>query len=41
MARLTLVDQWKCLDIDCGHRWDTCVTYAQVHDPGTPRVTSR
>jgi hypothetical protein len=34
MAHLTLLDQWKCLDPRCGHRWDTTVTYAQLRDAG-------
>ena len=32
MAHLTLIDQWKCLDTRCGHRWNTTVTYAQLQD---------
>jgi hypothetical protein len=32
MVHLTLIDQWKCLDIRCSHRWDTTVTYAQLQD---------
>ena len=34
MEHLTLVDQWKCVDTACGHRWDTTVTYAQLRDEG-------
>jgi hypothetical protein len=34
MAHLTLIDQWKCLDTRCGHRWDTTVSYAQLQDAG-------
>jgi hypothetical protein len=37
MAHLTLIDQWKCLDIPCGHRWDTTVTYAQLLDADLSR----
>jgi hypothetical protein len=40
MARLTLIDQWKCLDTVCGHHWDTSVTYAQLEDAGTARAAS-
>ncbi|MGK5112253.1 MULTISPECIES: hypothetical protein [unclassified Geodermatophilus] len=32
MAQLALIDQWKCLDATCGHRWDTTVTHAQLLD---------
>jgi hypothetical protein len=32
MAHLTLIDQWKCLETRCGHRWDTTVTYAELHN---------
>jgi hypothetical protein len=32
MAHLALIDQWKCLDIRCSHRWDTTVTYTQLQD---------
>jgi hypothetical protein len=34
MAHLALIDQWKCLDIRCIHRWDTSVTYEQLQDAG-------
>jgi hypothetical protein len=34
MARLTLIDEWKCLDTECGHRWATSVTFAQLQDSG-------
>jgi len=37
MAHLTLIDQWKCLDIRCSHRWDTTVTYAQLQDANLAR----
>jgi len=37
MAHLTLIDQWKCLDIRCSHRWDTTVTYAQLRDADLSR----
>jgi hypothetical protein len=37
MAHLNLIDQWKCLDIRCGHRWDTTVTYAQLQDADLSR----
>jgi hypothetical protein len=37
MAHLTLIDQWKCLDIRCSHRWDTTVTYAQPQDEAASR----
>jgi hypothetical protein len=37
MAHLTLMDQWKCLDTRCGHRWDTTVTYAQLQDEAPSR----
>ncbi len=37
MAHLTLIDQWKCLDIRCGHGWDTTVTYAQLQDADLSR----
>jgi hypothetical protein len=40
MARLTLIDQWKCLDAVCGHHWDTSVTYAQLGDAGTARTAT-
>lgn len=30
MAHLTLIDQWKCRDVRCSHRWDTTVTYTQL-----------
>lgn len=34
MEHLTLIDQWKCVDTSCGHRWDTTVTYTQRRDEG-------
>jgi hypothetical protein len=37
MAHLTLIDQWKCLDIRCGHRWDMTVTYAQLQGADVSR----
>jgi len=37
MAHLTLIDQWKCLDVRCSHRWDTIVTYAQLHNEAPSR----
>ncbi len=37
MAHLTLIDQWKCLDIRCAHGWDTRVTYAQLQDADLSR----
>ena len=37
MAHLTLIDQWKCSDTRCGHRWDTTVTYAQLQDANLAR----
>ncbi len=37
MAHLTLIDQWKCSNTRCGHRWDTTVTYAQLQDANLPR----
>lgn len=37
MAHLTLIDQWKCLDIRCAHGWDTTVTYAQLQDADLSR----
>ena len=40
MAHLTLIDQWKCLDTACGHRWDTTVTYAHLQDEGLSRSES-
>jgi hypothetical protein len=36
MARLAMIDQWKCLDTQCGHRWGTTMTYAQLQDAGDP-----
>jgi hypothetical protein len=30
MANLTLIDQWKCLDVRCSHRWETTVTYTEL-----------
>jgi hypothetical protein len=29
MARLTLIDEWKCLNGNCGYRWDATVSYDQ------------
>jgi hypothetical protein len=40
MAHLTLIDQWKCLDTRCGHRWNTTVTYVQLRDEGLSRSGS-
>ena len=37
MARLVLIDEWKCFDADCGHHWDTLVTYAQLQKSTTVR----
>lgn len=37
MAHLILIDEWKCLDVRCGHHWDTTVTYAQLHDETVSR----
>ncbi|MGY1631809.1 hypothetical protein ACI784_08905 [Geodermatophilus sp. SYSU D01186] len=34
MARLAMIDQWKCLDSQCGHRWDTTTTYSRLQDAG-------
>ena len=30
MARLILIDEWKCLNGNCGHRWDASVSYDQL-----------
>jgi hypothetical protein len=35
MARLVLIDEWKCLDADCGHHWDSLVTYTQLQESTT------
>jgi hypothetical protein len=37
MAHVTPIDQWKCLDIRCSHRWDTTVIYAQLHKEAPSR----
>jgi hypothetical protein len=37
MAHLTLIDEWKCLESRCGHRWNTTVTYAQLQDADLSR----
>lgn len=37
MAHLTVIDQWKCLDPRCSHRWDTTVTYAQLQGANLSR----
>jgi hypothetical protein len=39
MARLTLIDRWTCLDSQCGHRWDTTMTYEQLQ-PAEPAGSS-
>jgi hypothetical protein len=30
MARLILIDEGKCLNRTCGHRWDASVSYDQL-----------
>jgi hypothetical protein len=45
MARLILIDEWKCLKRSCGHRWDASVSYDQLRETSTSvdtplRVTS-
>jgi len=32
MARLILIDEWKCLNRACGHRWDASVSYDQLRE---------
>jgi hypothetical protein len=32
MARLTLIDEWKCLNGNCGYRWDATVSYDQPQE---------
>jgi hypothetical protein len=32
MARLTLIDEWKCLNGNCGHRWNASVSYDQLQE---------
>jgi len=40
MAHLTLIDQWKCRDVRCSHRWDTTVTYTQLQAADMSEVGS-
>jgi len=32
MARLILIDEWKCLDGSCGHRWDASFSYDHLQE---------
>jgi len=32
MARLILIDEWKCLNRTCGHHWDASVSYDQLQE---------
>ncbi len=38
MARLVLIDEWKCLDAACGQHWDDVVTYAQLQEAAAVRT---